>query len=48
MIAKNDLKIVGLLSSSTQFLESLQTIALKVDPKKPVAEKGKNLFPQDK
>lgn len=44
----NHLKIIGLLSSSTQFLNFMQDIALTVDPKKSVAEKGKTLFPGDK
>jgi hypothetical protein len=48
VIATNDIKFVGVLSNSTPFLEYLQGIGLKVDPKKPLSDKGKNLFPNDK
>lgn len=48
VIAKGDIKIVGLISSSPQFLELLQTSALKIDPKKSISQKGKNTFPDDK
>ena len=48
MIAKGDIKIVGLILNSSQFMQLMQTAALKIDPKKPIPEKGKNKFPYDK
>ncbi len=48
MIAKGDIKIVGLILNSSQFMQLMQTAALKIDPKKPIPEKGKNAFPDDK
>lgn len=44
----NDIKFVGVLSNSVAFLEYLQGIAMKVDPKKTVSDKGKTLFSNDK
>lgn len=29
-------------------MQLIQTTALKIDPKKPMLEKGKNAFPDDK
>ena len=44
----HDLKIIGLLSSSSQLFQFFQKIGLTVDTKKPVSQKGKNYFSNDK
>jgi hypothetical protein len=40
--------MIGVLLSSSQFLDFLQQNAQNTDPKKPIHEKGKNLFPDDR
>lgn len=48
VILKSEVKFISLLLKSSQFLELLQKIVMKVDPRKAMGQKGKNTFPDDK
>jgi hypothetical protein len=40
--------MIGAILSSTQFLDFLQKNIQNTDPKKPIHEKGRNLFQDDR
>ena len=44
IIAKGDIKIVGLISNSPQFMKLMQTAVLKIDPKNQYQKKVKINF----